>query len=124
MFVAIVTAPFCPPAPLSSLLFHDALRFKTLCFMPALVSISDSLSDFSTEIVPTSTACRRVHARYLVHNRPEFAFFRRVYDIVLVHPYHRLVGGYLHDVEVIYALEFVFFRLSAVPVMRRASCTS
>ena len=57
MFVAIVTAPGCPASATisASRAACSGLAFSTVCVIPRLVSRSDSSSETSTEIVPTST---------------------------------------------------------------------
>ena len=57
MFVAIVTAPGRPASAMisPSRSAYSGLAFSTVCGMPRLRSRSDSISDTSTEIVPTST---------------------------------------------------------------------
>ena len=57
MLVAIVTAPGAPASAIvsPSRSAYSGLAFRTECWMPLRLSSSDSCSETSTEIVPTST---------------------------------------------------------------------
>ena len=57
MLVAIVTAPGWPASAMisPSRSACSGLAFSTQCLMPRLFSVSESSSETSTEIVPTST---------------------------------------------------------------------
>ncbi len=57
MFVAIVTAPGCPASATvsASRAAYSGLAFSTACSIPRFFNRSESNSDTSTEIVPTST---------------------------------------------------------------------
>ena len=57
ILVEIVTAPYFPACAMISASFSWYLAFNTLCFMPSFLSIAESCSDFSTEMVPTRTGC-------------------------------------------------------------------
>ena len=54
IFVAIVTAPFCPARATISASLLCCFAFKTLCGTPFLFNILERSSDASTEIVPTN----------------------------------------------------------------------
>ena len=55
MLVATVTAPNLPAWATISASFSWNLAFNTLCLMPFFLSMPESSSDFSMEMVPTST---------------------------------------------------------------------
>ena len=55
MLVAMVTVPSRPALATISASLMCCLAFSTSCLMPLLCSIADRISDFSTEMVPTST---------------------------------------------------------------------
>ena len=55
MLVAIVTAPSWPAPRMISASRAWFFAFSTLCSMPRRVSIPESISEISTEIVPTRT---------------------------------------------------------------------
>ena len=57
MFVATVTAPSLPACATISASFSWFFALRTLCLMPAFVSMRLSSSFFSMETVPTSTGC-------------------------------------------------------------------
>ena len=59
MLVAMVIAPACPA--LATMVASRAwcLAFSTSCGTPRRVSMAERRSDFSTEMVPTSTGCLR-----------------------------------------------------------------
>ena len=57
MFVAIVTIPRRPACATISASRSWNLAFSTTCFTPFLCKIPDSRSDFSIDVVPTSTGC-------------------------------------------------------------------
>jgi len=63
MFVAMVTDPGCPARATISASRWCCLAFSTSCGTPARFSMRDSVSDTSTDTVPTSTgssmACSR-----------------------------------------------------------------
>jgi hypothetical protein len=59
MFVAIVTAPRWPASWIIWASRAWFLAFSTLCGTPRRVSIPESISEISTEIVPSSTGCPR-----------------------------------------------------------------
>ena len=55
MLVATVTAPSLPAWATISASFSWNLALSTLCLMPRFLSVAESSSDFSMEMVPTST---------------------------------------------------------------------
>ena len=55
MLVATVTAPYLPACATISASFSWFLAFRTLCWMPFFLSMPESSSDFSMEMVPTRT---------------------------------------------------------------------
>ena len=55
MLVAIVTAPVRPACATIAASFSWYLALRTSCLMPRRLSIVDSISDFSTDTVPTRT---------------------------------------------------------------------
>ena len=55
MLVATVTAPSLPAWATISASFSWNLALSTLCLMPRFLSMAESSSDFSMEMVPTST---------------------------------------------------------------------
>ena len=55
MLVATVTEPSLPAWAMISASLKCCLAFSTSCLMPWRASMVDSFSDFSTEMVPTST---------------------------------------------------------------------
>ncbi len=55
MLVATVTAPFRPAWATISASLAWNFAFRTLCGMPRRFNSTDKISDFSTEVVPTST---------------------------------------------------------------------
>ena len=57
MLVAMVTAPRRPASATISASFSCCFALRTLCLTPRFFSISLILSEFSIEIVPTSTGC-------------------------------------------------------------------
>ena len=59
MLVAIVTAPLRPACATISASRSCCLALSTLCLMPLRLSMPAIFSDFSMEIVPTSTGCPR-----------------------------------------------------------------
>ena len=80
----------------------SGLAFRTVCLMPRLLSCSESTSDTSTEMVPTSTgwpaswrSCDLVG-----HGRP-LAVLGLVDLVVLVGADHGLVGGHLDHLELV-----------------------
>ena len=58
MLVAMVIAPLRPAWATISASFSWYLAFSTTCLTPFFFSSSESRSDFSTDVVPTSTGCR------------------------------------------------------------------
>ena len=55
MLVATVTAPSLPAWATISASFSWNLALSTLCLIPRFLSMAESSSDFSMEMVPTST---------------------------------------------------------------------
>ena len=55
MLVAMVTAPGAPASATISASCAWNFAFNTLCLMPALSNALESISDFSTDTVPTRT---------------------------------------------------------------------
>ena len=104
MLVAIVTAPGWPASAMvsPSRSACSGLAFRTVCSIPRWSRRSDSSSETSTEIVPTSTgwpaswrsSISRTTARPL-------AFLGLVDLVVLVLADHRPVGRDLDDLELV-----------------------
>jgi len=57
IFVAMVTEPFCPASAITIASLSCCFAFSTLCLIPSLESMLESISDFSTDVVPTSIGC-------------------------------------------------------------------
>ncbi len=59
MFVAIVTAPRWPASLMTSASRSCCFALSTWCGIPRCVSLLESISEISTEMVPTSTGWPR-----------------------------------------------------------------
>ena len=102
MLVATVTAPGRPAWVTMWASRSWAFAFSTWCGMPRRSSMRDSSSDFSTEIVPTSTgwpaSWRSSMSSAVASN---FASLGLVDEVGLVVADHRAVGGHRHDLEAV-----------------------
>ncbi len=110
MLVAIVTAPGAPASAIvsPSRSAYSGLAFSTECWMPLSLSSSDSCSETSTEIVPTSTGCpAHVALLDLADDRAGLALLGLVDLIVVVLADHRAVRGDLDDRQVVDLHELV-----------------
>ena len=84
------------------------LAFSTLCWTPRRVSIPESISEISTEIVPTSTGWPRSWASDdLVDDGAELRVLGLEDEVVLVDPDHRAVGRDRGDVGLVDLRELV-----------------
>jgi hypothetical protein len=109
MFVATVTALFSPAIATmwASLV---VLRVEHLVLHAAALSIPESRSDFSTEVVPTRTGWPFVEPRDLVDDRLPLLLLGPVDRVVLVEADHREVRRDLDDVELVDLQELAGFR--------------
>ncbi len=75
MFVATVTWPFRPAIATIDASRSCCFAFSTSCGMPRFFSRAERISDFSTDVVPTSTgcpvACRSAMSSTTAWNLPE-----------------------------------------------------
>ena len=100
MLVATVTAPRRPAWVTTWASRSCCLALSTWWVMPRFSSRRESCSDFSTEIVPTSTGWPSAGALGDVVGRGlELRGLGLVDEVGLVEPDHRPVGGDRHDLE-------------------------
>ena len=106
MLVATVTAPLWPASATTFASSACCLAFSTECGTPRFFSSPESSSDFSTEVVPTSTGWPlRVPLGDVVDDRVELRLLGAVDEVRLVDADHRLVGRDRHDAELVDLVE-------------------
>jgi hypothetical protein len=108
MLVEMVTEPLRPACATICASISWNLALSTLCGMPFFFRRSDTTTDFSTEMVPTSTGCPFLwHSSILGEHRAELALLVLVDEVVHVLADHRLVGRDDHDAELVDLVELL-----------------
>ena len=106
MLVAIVT---CSKRPAWAMMLASAswlMAFSTLCLTPAFLSSFETRSDFSTDVVPTSTGWPALVALGdLLDHGVELLALALVDHVGVVGAAHDLVRRHHHDVELVGLLE-------------------
>ena len=112
MLVAMVTAPKRPAWATISASRSWYFAFSTTCLMPAFLSREDRCSDFSMEMVPTSTGRpESCSSSISLTTASNFSRLRPVDDVRVLHPDEGAVRGDGQDLELVDLVELGGLRL-------------
>ena len=124
MLVAMVTMPRRPAWATISASRSWNLAFSTTWRTPLRCRMAERRSDFSIDVVPTSTGCSvLVQLGDVVGDGLVFLLLRAVDDVGVLFAQHRLVGGDDDDFELVDLLELGGLGLGRAGHAARASCT-